>query len=174
MNQTKTALEELQGKFTESIIGTSEYAGDITVIVKPDMWFDILDFLKHDSTDKYDYMSDLCGVDFLDRKPRFDVVVHLISMTNFQRIRVKTSVDVDEELESVSRLWLTADWHEREAFDLVGIKFKNHPNLVRILLPDDFLGHPLQKDYPLSAADSAKKQEELKAALKAKSEVQHG
>jgi len=166
MNNEKNVLDELKGKFGEDITETSEFAGDLTAAVRPSKWVEILNFLKIESKDKYDYMSDLCGVDHNDRNPRFDVVVHLMSTGNFKRVRIKTQVEEDEELDTLSEIWKTANWHEREAFDLLGIRFKDHPNLERILLPDDFLGHPLRKDYPLKAEESAKKQEELRAALK--------
>jgi NADH-quinone oxidoreductase subunit C len=174
MSDEKTVLDELKERFGDDIIQTVIFAGEFTAIVKANKWVDILKFLKDDSLDKYDFMTDLCGVDQLERQPRFDVVVHLQSMKNFKRIRVKTSVCDGEELDTLSSLWKTANWHEREAFDLLGIHFKGHPNLERILLPDDFLGHPLRKDYPLKAEESAKKQEELRAALKSKEGTTNG
>jgi NADH-quinone oxidoreductase subunit C len=174
MSDEKTVLDELKDKFGDAIIETVIFAGDLTAVVKPNKWVDILKYLKDDSSDIYNYMSDLCGVDHLERLPRFDVVVHLLSMKNFKRIRVRTTVGEGEELDTLSTLWKTANWHEREAYDLLGIHFKSHPNLERILLPDDFLGHPLRKDYPLKAEDSAKKQEELRGALKSKEGTTNG
>jgi len=168
MSDEKTVLDELKERFGEDIIQTSDFAGDLTAVVKPDKWVEILRFLKEESKDKYDYMSDLCGVDHHEDDPRFEVVVHLLSLSNFRRVRLKTSIRDGEELDTLTSLWKTADWHEREAFDLLGIRFKGHPNLERILLPDDFLGHPLRKDYPLRAEDSEKKQRELRAALNQK------
>ncbi|MBU1627400.1 NADH-quinone oxidoreductase subunit C [bacterium] len=174
MSDEKTVLDELKERFGDNITQTVVFAGDMTAVVKPEKWVEILKFLKDESVDEYDYMSDLCCVDHLERQPRFDVVVHLLSMKTFKRIRIKTSVGEGEELDTLCTLWKTANWHEREAYDLLGIRFKGHPNLERILLPDDFLGHPLRKDYPLKAEESAKKQEELRAALKSKEEGNNG
>jgi NADH-quinone oxidoreductase subunit C len=95
---------------------------------------------------------DVCGVDYLKAgdKPRFEVVYHLYSVTNNHRLRLRVKVpEEDMTLPTATDLWKSADWHEREAFDMFGFRFEGHPNLKRILLFDGFEGHPLRKDYPM-------------------------
>lgn len=124
---------------------------DLTIIVSKNDILDICRFL-HDSQElDFTYLSDLCGVDYLDRIPRFEVVYHLYSIKKNHRLRVKARVGENEGIISVESVWKTANWHEREAYDLLGIRFENHPDLRRILLPEDWQGHPLRKDYPLES-----------------------
>lgn len=95
-------------------------------------------------------LLDVCGVDWFPARPRFEVVYHVYHPTAHERLRVKTWVGLNEEVESMTPLWPGANWPEREAFDLMGIVFTNHPNLTRIYMPDDWEGHPLRKDYPVA------------------------
>jgi NADH-quinone oxidoreductase subunit C len=97
-------------------------------------------------------LIDLCGVDYFGENPRFEVVYLIRSMRDGDRVRIKVRVE-GEELETVSDLWSAANWLERETYDMFGIKFKNHPDLRRILLPEDFNGHPLRKDFPVEGFD---------------------
>ena len=106
----------------------------------------------HDDPDLYfDYLVDVCGVDYLGKKEkRFEVVYHLYSVKHRHAIRLKAEVGEEEPvIDSVTSVWVGAGWHEREAFDLYGIRFNGHPDLRRILMPEDWEGHPLRKDYPL-------------------------
>jgi NADH-quinone oxidoreductase subunit C len=102
---------------------------------------------------KYDFdmLADLCGADRgVEEDPRFEVNYHLLSTKHFNRLRLKVLLTENEpNVHTVTTVWKTANWHERETYDLVGIKFDNHPDLRRILLPSDFDGHALRKDYPL-------------------------
>ena len=120
--------------------------------------------LRDDSTLRFSHLSDVTAVDYLEydpngkpgegRTPRFDVVYHLYSIPLNQRVRVKVAVDEDGgRIASVTNLWPSANWAERETFDLFGIVFEGHPNLTRILTPEDWQGHPLRKDYPLIEED---------------------
>ncbi|EQB65934.1 MAG: hypothetical protein AMDU3_IPLC00001G0100 [Thermoplasmatales archaeon I-plasma] len=104
----------------------------------------ILPFLKEKKEEGFDTLLMISGVDYKDH---LEVLYHLLSSKNNTRIIVKTKTD--GEVDSVTSLWKGADWHERETWDLVGIKFKNHPNLKRILLAEGWVGHPLRKDYPM-------------------------
>ena len=99
----------------------------------------------------FDLLADLCGGDRgPEEDPRFEVNYHLFSTTHYQRLRLKVLLAEDDaHVHTVTHLWKTADWHERETYDLVGVKFDGHPDLRRILLPSDFDGHALRKDYPL-------------------------
>ncbi len=107
--------------------------------------------LKEDPATRFDYLADICGVDYLGKREiRFQVVYHLYSIPLNHRVRVKTNVtEEDCTVDSVSSIWKTANWHERELYDMFGIEVKGHPDLRRILMPDDWEGHPLRKDYPL-------------------------
>jgi NADH-quinone oxidoreductase subunit C len=115
----------------------------------------VCEFLKDDPETGFDFLSFVCAVDYLPREPRFEVVYQLYSTKTHKRFRLKTRIgSQDATVPSVTSLWPTADWHERETFDLMGISFQDHPDLRRILLPADWVGHPLRKDYPLQGPGS--------------------
>lgn len=123
----------------------------ITLVVDRDHAVGLLTFLRNDPALGFIHLSDLCGVDYLnqERQPRFAVVYHVLSPELNRRVRVRVPVDEDDPVvPSIVPLWSGANWFEREAFDLMGIRFAGHPNLTRILLPDEWEGHPLRKDYP--------------------------
>ncbi len=106
--------------------------------------------LKEHPAMQFDYLADLCGVDYLDRHPqRYQVVYNLYSISLNHRVRLKVDLDEGETIDSVSEIWKTANWHERELYDMFGIHVTGHPDLKRILMPEDWEGHPLRKDYPL-------------------------
>ncbi|MEH7383994.1 NADH-quinone oxidoreductase subunit C, partial [Bacillus sp. JJ1521] len=116
-----------------------------TLLAKPDTYFKVAQFLKFNEQLGFDYLSELHGTDF---QTHMEVYVHLFSYKNRQSVALKVKIDRDEPITgSLSPLWEGANWPEREAFDLLGIKFEGHPNLTRILLPDDWVGYPLRKDY---------------------------
>ena len=111
----------------------------------------ILHFLKEDPEFDFNVLMDLAGVDHYRKRPRYEVVYHLYSLDQNHRLRVKVAADdPDPEVDSVTGLWQAANWYEREVWDMFGIRFKGHPDLVRILLYDSFQGHPLRKDYPVT------------------------
>jgi NADH-quinone oxidoreductase subunit C len=140
----------LKDKFGAGIAGMTTSHGEITVTAAREILIPLLRFLKEDGEFAFDFLADLCGVDYLPAAPRFQVVYHLYSLRRRHRLRVKVAVEEsDPVVDSCVSIWAGADWHERECFDLFGIVFKNHPNLQRILLPTDFAGHPLRKDFPL-------------------------
>ncbi len=121
-----------------------------SVSVKRDEITDILTFLKEDEEACFDHFMDLTAVDYLGRRPRFEVVIHLLSIPKLQRVRVKVPLEEDDPvMPSVTSVYPAANWFERECWDLYGIQFQGHPNLKRILLYDEFQGHPLRKDYPI-------------------------
>lgn len=126
---------------------------DLTLRIDKDYLISFMNFLYKDERLLFSFLTDICGVDYPGKKERFDIVYHLYSIPNNNRICVKTAVSEDSEVESVSSIWRGADWHEREIFDMFGIKFKAHKNLRRILLPDEWKGYPLRKDYPLKGED---------------------
>ena len=147
---SKKALEILKNTFPEDIVATHSEHGDDTAIIKAEKLLEIMNFLKSDPNTDMRLLSDLTVVDYLPRRPRFEVVYHLHSLRLKQRIRIKIQVDGENlTADSVSPIWPAANWTEREAWDMFGIRFRNHPNLKRVLLYEEFEGHPLRKDYPM-------------------------
>lgn len=145
-------LTVLKEKFGGAVLETHSHVGDDTAVVDPSRWKEICSFLRSDPQCDMNMMVDLCGVDYPDREPRFEVVLHLYSIAKRHRLRLKARVGDSEgdgaEIESVSDVWPGVNWFERETYDLMGITFKNHPDLRRILMYPEFEGHPLRKDYP--------------------------
>jgi NADH-quinone oxidoreductase subunit C len=139
--------------FSEDVKEIKEFRGQVSITVKKGRVKDILGHLAARPEFSFDYLEDLCGVDYLGKKePRFEVVYYLHSMKHRHTIRIKAEVPEDDcAIDSVVDIWAGADWHERECYDLFGITFTGHPDLRRILMPDDWEGHPLRKDYPLQS-----------------------
>ena len=147
------------------ITGVNLEAVDPWIEVAVDAIVEVSEFCKHDDRLRFDHLNNLCGVDYLEpdpkkaktfeHEPHIEVVYHLSSYDHNHRatLKAKTSRWLNDEegqlpvVPSVSSVWASADWHEREAYDLMGIQFAGHPNLRRILCPDDWVGHPLRKDY---------------------------
>jgi NADH-quinone oxidoreductase subunit C len=143
-------LEKLKERFAKSILEVAEFRDELTIIVRKEDIVQICQFLRDDPELSFNFFSDLCGVDYLERKHRFEVVYNLYSIPKNHRARLKVRVDDGESIPSVTSVWKTANWHEREVFDMFGIRFDGHPNLKRILMPEDWEGHPLRKDFPLT------------------------
>jgi len=144
----------VEEKFAGQVTGTMNYAGQVGVMLKKEMIKDVCLFLRDEPSLKMDHLADLTAVDFSrypgDTGPRFEVVYNMISIVHRHRIRLKVRVpEEDPRIDSVASIWQTANWHERETYDLMGITFDGHPDLRRILLPEDWEGHPLRKEYPL-------------------------
>ena len=139
--------EKLKAKFSEAIIEAKiEGVVDPCVKVSPAKLAEIAVFLREDADLQFDYLMCLSGIDL--GKNMLGVVYHLASMAKRHKITVKTEVSRENaQLPSVESIWPTANWHEREAYDLLGITFIGHPDLRRILLPEDYPGHPLRKDF---------------------------
>ncbi len=143
--------ERLKERFPEEVLDVREFRGQVSVTVRKHRILEICRFL-HDDPDLYlDYLVDLCGVDYLGKKEdRFEVVYHLYSIRHRHALRLKAEVpEKDARIDSVMPVWVGANWHERECFDLYGIVFAGHPDLRRVLLPEDWEGYPLRKDYPV-------------------------
>jgi len=131
-----------------AILETHEAFGETTCIAGPAQIADLCRYLK--AEEKYVRLSAVTAVDWHPAEPRFEVVYHLHSVEKNQRLRVKCRLSGSApEIDSVYSIWRAADWYEREVFDMFGIQFRNHPNLVRILMPLDWEGYPLRKDYPV-------------------------
>jgi NADH-quinone oxidoreductase subunit C len=145
-------LEKLTEKFGLEILDHHQDKGDLTAILRKDKLHDVLSFLKNDPDLSFEILMDVCGVDYLKmgETPRFEVVYHLYSFSKNHRLRVRVKVpEEDMTLPTATDLWKSADWHEREAFDMFGFQFVGHPNLKRLLLFEGFEGYPLRKDYPM-------------------------
>jgi len=150
MNEEDIAVEKLKERFPDSILDVSFFRGETTIVVKKEDIIEISSFLCNDADLSYNFLSDLCCVDYMGREPRFEVVYHLFSIKRKKRLRIKAPISSNHQvISSVYSVWKTADWLERECYDMYGIGFEDHPDLRRILLPDDWEGHPLRKDYPL-------------------------
>jgi NADH-quinone oxidoreductase subunit C len=148
MAENNRAVIKLKEKFAASIIDVREFRGEVTVTVGKQDIVAICRFLR-DSL-QYNLLTDVTAVDYLGQDPRFMVVYNLYSIPNKDRLRVKAPVtEQDCVIDTVSTLWNSANWLERETYDLFGINFVGHPDLRRILMTDDWVGHPLRKDYPL-------------------------
>lgn len=143
-----TALQHEHPEWFGEVI---EAFGEVTVIVPREKIVELCTFLKTAPGLEFNFLADLCGADRgPEEEPRFEVNYHLFSTTKYHRLRLKVLLnDDDPHVQSVSSIWRTANWHERETFDLMGVIFDGHPDLRRILLPDEWEGHALRKDFPL-------------------------
>ena len=144
----------IEEKFPGEVLGTVTHAGQTGVMLKKERVHDICRFLHDEPSLRMDHLSDLTAVDYSaypgDTGLRFEVVYNLISTVFRHRIRLKVRVPEDQpRVDTVTDIWQTANWHERETYDLMGIIFNGHPDLRRILLSEDWIGHPLRKEYPL-------------------------
>ncbi len=143
-------LDRLKEKFGEAIEEIAYPHDQLAVVIKRDSICDVLTFLKNDDETLFDHFMDLTAVDYIGREPRFEVVIHLVSIPKHHRIRLKIKLqESDPVMPTITPVYPAANWFERECWDLYGIKFDGHPNLTRIMLYDGFQGHPLRKDYPL-------------------------
>jgi NADH-quinone oxidoreductase subunit C len=149
---SQLALDKLKAKFGAAVVETHSQFGDDTAVVEPGVWRAAAEFLRDDPALDFNLFVDLCAVDFPQRVPRFEVVLHVYSFAKRQRVRLKTRVGDEEgegcEVDSLVPVWTGANWFERETFDMMGIVVQGHPDLRRILLYPEFVGHPLRKDYP--------------------------
>ena len=150
MSKLANLVERLKEKFPQAVEETVFFRDEHTVRIAREHLLEVSQFLKEDPEYGFNFLSDLCGVDYMGREPRFEVVYHLYSMDHKHRLRMKVSLsEGDLSILTVTPIWKTADWHERECFDMVGIIFTNHPDMRRILTPEGFTDHPLRKDFPL-------------------------
>jgi NADH-quinone oxidoreductase subunit C len=139
---------ELNDRLPGAIVDGGQALGELTLYVDPARIVEICAYLK--SEQKFNRVSSITAVDWFPADPRFEVVYHLHSNERNARVRLKCRVsESSPEIDSVTAVWRGANWYEREVFDLFGICFRNHPNLKRILMPEDWEGHPLRKDYPV-------------------------
>lgn len=141
-------VAKIEEHYADHILSKNEFRGEQTIIIRKDALHAILlycrDFLN------LEMLIDVCSVDHESRDPRFEMVYELATLDDSQHLRIKTPVAEGQSVESVSNIWATADWHEREVYDMMGIRFDNHPNLKRILMWEGYPYHPLRKEFPLA------------------------
>lgn len=145
MNKLENLKRDLSQRFDVKKFEFQNQSGDDVLIVPSSEVYPVIFFFKE--TGRFDFLMDICGVDYPVREKRFDVVYHFFSSKDMSRLRLKTPIGINESVRSVIDLWKGADWFEREAYDMFGIRFDGHPNLRRILTHHEFVGHPLRKDY---------------------------
>jgi NADH-quinone oxidoreductase subunit C len=139
-------VQQVSLRFPGAVQEHGEFRGDLTIVIDPARLVEVARFLKQDQG--FDYLLYATAVDWPARQPRFDVVWEVRSLKNKTRIRIKARAAMPEPtVPSLTSVWRAADWHERETWDLLGIRFEGHPDLRRILMPDTWEGHPLRKDY---------------------------
>lgn len=138
---------------------------ELVLVTRPDSLRKVMRFLRDDSQCLFKILVDVCGVDYPERERRFDVVYNMLSISHNQRIRVKVRVAEDEAVPSIAQLYPTANWFEREVWDLYGVYFAEHPDLRRILTDYGFEGHPLRKDFPLTGHVEVRYDDEQKRVV---------
>ncbi|MGC8659793.1 MAG: NADH-quinone oxidoreductase subunit C [Desulfomonilaceae bacterium] len=155
MNQDRIK-DKLNERFGSDVL-QFETGPQMSVLVAPEKIIDVCLYLRDDPELKFDFLSFVGGVDFYPSTPRFELVYQLYSVPYAHRIRLKTKLDEGEgnppSIESVSRVWMSADWHERETAEMFGIVFKNHPDPRKLLLPENWKVYPLRKDFPLMGTE---------------------
>lgn len=152
MSEASVTFPYIQEKLGSKVLETHAFRGDETMMLARDGLVESFRLLKEDAKLRFDFLTDITAVDYWKKKvPRFEVVYHLSSLKGGQRLRLKVPVpESDPVVESLTPLWAGANWLEREVWDLFGIRFLGHPDLRRILLYEEFQGHPLRKDYPVN------------------------
>lgn len=168
-NSTESPLKRLgdylMGALPKEITKQSLSLGELTLDVSRQDVLKVLAFLRDDSVCLFKLLIDISGTDYPERLERFDVVYHLLSIKLNQRIRVKVTTDTEHPVPSSVSLFSSAGWYEREAWDLLGIYFENHPDLRRILTDYGFSGHPLRKDFPLTGYVEVRYDDEQKRVV---------
>jgi NADH-quinone oxidoreductase subunit C len=149
-DETVDALEAAWPGFGENVLRVVVDRGELTLHVKPAAVLEVATNLRNDPNQRYELLSSVSGVDYPDTETRLHAVYHFTSLTYRRRVRVEAAMTIaDPHVPSVCSIYPTADFHERETWDMFGIVFDGHPGLTRILMPDDWEGHPQRKDYPL-------------------------
>jgi NADH-quinone oxidoreductase subunit C len=150
-----SAVEMVRKKFPQAVVETVEFRGEQTLVLVPEQLAAVCAYLQKQL--QYTFLSSVTAVDWLERLPRYDVVYHLLSIPRRSELRLKVRVGQRREehpaVPTVTGVWPGANWYEREVYDLFGITFAGHPDLRRILMPNDWTTHPLRKDYPVTGFD---------------------
>jgi len=148
-------VERLRQRFPDDVLEVVEFRGELTVLVPRGRIVDLSRFLHDDPECDFDLLSVVTGIHFLDRDYDYEVLYHLYSVAKNHRLRLKVRARQGETVPSVTPVWAGANWPEREAYDLVGIRFDGHPDLRRIIMPEDYPDHPLRKDFDVEGGPTA-------------------
>ena len=150
MNLIELIPQKLKEKFPSVDFEVSDYKNELTLKFDKKFIVEVCSFLKSEPELEFTLCSDVTGIDWATRKNRFTVVYNIFSLKNNIRLRLKADIDESDcSVDSVSSVWQSANWQERETYDMYGIKFNNHPDLRRMYMPEEFEYHPLRKDFPL-------------------------
>jgi NADH-quinone oxidoreductase subunit C len=163
-NEALSALGEAIGAIP-GVSATEIAHGELNVLADAGSIVAVLTALRDQPALKFQQLIDLCGVDYPERAKRFDVVYHLLSLTHNHRVRVKVQTDETSAVSTITSVYPCADWYEREAFDMYGIFFDDHPDLRRLLTDYGFQGHPLRKDFPMTGYVEVRYDDELKRVV---------
>ncbi len=147
-------IDEIKNRFGDKILNIELGFRPRAVRVKKDALSGVMKALKEEEPFKFNQLLDIAGIDFLNQTPRFRVVYILLSTIKNHRLNIEIDIDEADTIESVTGVWIGADWFERELYDMFGIKITGHPNMKKILMPEDFEGHPLRKDFPVRGLES--------------------
>jgi len=148
-------VKKLKAKFAGAVLEAVEFIGQLSIRIEPGRIVEVCNFLRDDADTKFNYLSDLTCVHYpLEPERPLEVVYNLYSIFRNERVRLKVGIAEGASVDSVTDVWPSANWMEREVYDLFGVSFRNHPDLRRILLPPDWEGHPLRKDYPLEFVEN--------------------
>ena len=152
--------QKVKDRFPDAVLATHQFVGDDTIVVRREAWLPVAAFLRDDPGMAFNFLMDLTAVDYSRYPPRanppglsarFEVVAHLYSLEHNHRLRMRMPIpEAAPVAPSLTALWKSADWFEREVWDMFGIRFEGHPNLRRLLMYEEFEGHPLRKDYPVN------------------------
>ncbi len=150
MEIKESIIEKLKNRFPESVVEISDFRNDLSITVKKESLLDLAKFLKDDSELLFVMCKDITAIDWATRKNRFSTIYNIYSFHLNINLRLKVNIDIDPaKVNSVVEIWPSAEWYERETFDMYGIVFENHPDLRRMYMPEGFQYHPLRKDFPV-------------------------
>lgn len=148
MELKELIIEKLRSRFGGAVLEVTDFRGDLAFTIDGGKIAEAAKFLKEDEELLFDICEDATAIDWATRKNRFTVVYHIYSLKHKFRVRLRVNIE-GETAESLSSVWASANWYERETFDMYGIKFNNHPDLRRVYMPEEFEYHPLRKEFPL-------------------------
>ena len=169
----KNLLKDIKPQLGKSLVKSEITLGELSITVKPETIHEIMTVLRDSKYCHFKQLMDITAVDWPERTPRFDVVYHLLSLNHNVRIRVKAEVGEETIIQSISGVFSTANWFEREVWDMYGLYFNDHPDLRRILTDYGFDGHPLRKDFPLTGHVEVRYDEEQKRVVYEPVKLQH-
>lgn len=147
-------IEKVKSRFSDSLQAIEEFRGDLAFTFNSKRIVELAQLLHNDPELQFEICEDVTAIDWASRKNRFTIVYHVYSLKNNFRLRIKANLD-SEEIDTISNVWPSANWYERETFDMYGIKFKNHPDLRRIYMPEEFEYYPLRKEFPVMGIPSS-------------------